>query len=703
MENKGQNLSEDKVIDSKERLKEITKETTLSDEAKNTIIRVIDTAAQSSDIEMKKRNILKAELSEGNYNPDVFDYYTRNYKQSSVDKWQVDELKSVLYDFKQNYPQIKQDFLQANKRISPRVSETNRSEPKAIESLNETSFSSRTPPQISSEPSEQDANILVKKRVVTETKTTTEYPESEELSRRKTYSEPSSNLKQGPLEEESAIPFRHAETTITHTIEEPTTYAERREINKFTEPESLTPKQLGRPLFNEGDIPIEEKHTKGKEFSRISEETTTGRPIMIQPDMPLSQTIHTMESEAPRLSEATTKVTELYQVYTITEPDTELSTRSIKVKLSHPEKIHAASYTVKTFPFGWSVKRSLNDFAWLRTCLVNTHPGVYAPPIPPTRVLRASKEESLLKDMRFLNYHMDAITHHPTLRKSPLLETFLKETDEMKFELFQKMMSNVKKPDAVENIPTADGVTMCNPSLSEEYSSIVDRYFEPSQNLVKNTKKTSEKTQEQLVSSSNSIKRLAGDTGSLRVMQGLSPENKTEADLYQILEEAMTSWSSYDMKRKNTLEKHLTAFFKYTLHETTPFKDLLKDRENHYKSYVKAERDLNARKDKLWTRGDVRNWELNPNDQSVDITVLQKDKTLAFTKMLHEDTNSVKKLRDMYAYHNYKLKEEAEWFANYKLNRNMREFENYARKEIKTANAQKLSWVTFIEKLNQIG
>jgi len=35
------------------------------------------------------------------------------------------------------------------------------------------------------------------------------------------------------------------------------------------------------------------------------------------------------------------------------------------------------SYTVKTAPFGWVVKRRFNDFFWLRETLHKLHPGVF--------------------------------------------------------------------------------------------------------------------------------------------------------------------------------------------------------------------------------------------------------------------------------------------------------------------------------------
>lgn len=291
---------------------------------------------------------------------------------------------------------------------------------------------------------------------------------------------------------------------------------------------------------------------------------------------------------------------------------------------------------------------------------MTNYPGIYVPPMPRSRLLGAFKEESLLKDMRFLNWHMDAVVHHPLLRRSLFVENFLREEDEMKFELYKKMTSTLPSHSNAENISTVDGIAYCNPSLSNEYANTVESYFDPSHKVTKDAKKQTQKVEGQLDYSAASIKKLASTTGDLRVMQGISPDNKTEVEMYKFLEDAFNSWAACELKRKKTLGKHLDAFFKYKHNEALPFKDLLKERDAALKLYTKSEGNLNSRKDKLWVKGDMKNWEMDPNDTQHDPNILQKDKTLAFAKMLHEETKGVRKLRDFYAYLNYKLKEEAE-------------------------------------------
>mmetsp|Transcript_4832 Transcript_4832/g.4701 ORF Transcript_4832/g.4701 Transcript_4832/m.4701 type:complete len:105 (+) Transcript_4832:946-1260(+) len=102
----------------------------------------------------------------------------------------------------------------------------------------------------------------------------------------------------------------------------------------------------------------------------------------------------------------------------------------------------------------------------------------------------------------------------------------------------------------------------------------------------------------------------------------------------------------------------MSTFFKYAYNEVTPLKDLIKERENWFQNYIKSEKKLIARKDKLWAQGDVNKWEIEVKDLSIDISALQENKELAFEKMLTQETKRVEKIKDMYAFYNYKLQEE---------------------------------------------
>lgn len=68
---------------------------------KQSLVDFLDASPISSDIKARisdviqstepdpnerKKKLLKSELSEGNYNPDIFDYYAKSYKQTTLDQ-----------------------------------------------------------------------------------------------------------------------------------------------------------------------------------------------------------------------------------------------------------------------------------------------------------------------------------------------------------------------------------------------------------------------------------------------------------------------------------------------------------------------------------------------------------------------------------------------------------------------------------------
>lgn len=81
---------------------------------------------------------------------------------------------------------------------------------------------------------------------------------------------------------------------------------------------------------------------------------------------------------------------------------------------------------------------------------------------------------------------------------------------------------------------------------------------------------------------------------------------------------------------------------------------------------------------------------------------MKTDKDVAIPKMLYKETKDVEKHKDMFGYHNYKLREESMWFIPFTTRRNIMELEVFANKEIKSHTKVKNVWVDFIERLDKI-
>lgn len=92
-------------------------------------------------------------------------------------------------------------------------------------------------------------------------------------------------------------------------------------------------KHHSRPDYNEGDEPLEETLSVSKHHDQAYQRTSTGKPIMVQPETSMSQSMQG-PVDLSRLSDATTRLTEIYTMKTSTMPITELSNIVARVSLS---------------------------------------------------------------------------------------------------------------------------------------------------------------------------------------------------------------------------------------------------------------------------------------------------------------------------------------------------------------------------------
>ena len=77
---------------------------------------------------------------------------------------------------------------------------------------------------------------------------------------------------------------------------------------------------------------------------------------------------------------------------------------------------------VYSYPMGWKVVRTLEDFKWLHTSLRNRFPGNYIVELPDVE----ATEDSRLNDQYMLNCYINHIVNSPSLLYSPELVEFLK-------------------------------------------------------------------------------------------------------------------------------------------------------------------------------------------------------------------------------------------------------------------------------------
>jgi hypothetical protein len=101
------------------------------------------------------------------------------------------------------------------------------------------------------------------------------------------------------------------------------------------------------------------------------------------------------------------------------------------------------------------------------------------------------------------------------------------------------------------------------------------------------------------------------------------------------------------------VRKHLVNFYKYSSLENEAFKELLKHRSNFGLNFVSKKKELIARKEKLFTGGDLSKWEILPQKlKEYSKDELLKNRVIAYDCMLPKETDQVNESRDLFAFYN---------------------------------------------------
>jgi len=144
-------------------------------------------------------------------------------------------------------------------------------------------------------------------------------------------------------------------------------------------------------------------------------------------------------------------------------------------------------YPVQSQPFNFTVKRTVEDFIWIRQILSTNFPGVYLPPFPPKRF--KSGGDSYSKQRYFLQRFINCIVRNPLLRRCSYLQSFLLEGETKVFAEVKKRSAKEKKISRLEEFWTLDGTIICDPFNDETEKVTVYEYINVTEAMKKRLKR----------------------------------------------------------------------------------------------------------------------------------------------------------------------------------------------------------------------
>lgn len=264
-------------------------------------------------------------------------------------------------------------------------------------------------------------------------------------------------------------------------------------------------------------------------------------------------------------------------------------------------------YKIETDPLNYVVQRRDNEFYTLRTQLRNQFPHILVPPLPaPTKKMtRKALDKREKQFQRFLH----AIVRCEELKSSLFLQSFLEIADLKEWQKAIKVFEKTKYGKSLHDLVTQEGeatVTLIQNSsvFATKMQSFADSYAILYQEIIDTTIELNEKSQELATTMYNLGKFL----------EQLSELNRMikcdrQQELFTWLSKMMTGTGNHIANLGDLVKVYLGSHLKYHMHEHESFRELLAVRETTKKAYIKKEKALIDKKERLFYNKDYKKWE----------------------------------------------------------------------------------------------
>ena len=328
----------------------------------------------------------------------------------------------------------------------------------------------------------------------------------------------------------------------------------------------------------------------------------------------------------------------------------------IKIKLGYPLVVEGGffsrgyvTYSINTIPFDLKVRKRYSDFVWLRDILCIIYPNMIVPPMPKKNYGSKFNEELISKRLRALERFLNGISIHPLLRNSQIFYDFLsnKEDD---FNRKKNEYNKIQSPQYINDYKTINGEA--NISLSyekEEYLKKIKEICINYQNDLSNITKAYKNVINTLNILSDEMKNISEIWNNLGKKSEEYLDNQNTIDSFYILSKLMSDWCDVEKKSALILNTEIKEYFRYIKNEFKSLEDLAIKTENNRNIFMKNSENLIYKKNNLFQIGNIHNWELD--EQNINDVNLLKDKEIAFTFMLPNETRKVLGEKNLFSFY----------------------------------------------------
>jgi len=307
---------------------------------------------------------------------------------------------------------------------------------------------------------------------------------------------------------------------------------------------------------------------------------------------------------------------------------------------------------------GYKVERKYTDFVELRDFLKKMYPGYIVPALPKSPPKKLSTE-ILSKYKERLQKFLDEILRHPLLRTNEIFTKFISEKDakiyeEFKLNLDKKLQSPIKE---VSQCITLEG------TANIEIDPIIES--ECSENLT-NSKKIKSDLQKLDILNDELMINIQNTSNTLSQISQIhaniaeSFSSAGAAGMFEqfvALGDVFGKISEMCKQIQGVYSLNFDKFYKDYTKQFNATDELLREWSQFLQYYQKLEKRLADKKEELFLKKQLDTWELK-EDCQYPVEMLKKNKEIAISQMLPNETNEVLKTKELYGYLCNKVPEE---------------------------------------------
>ena len=213
---------------------------------------------------------------------------------------------------------------------------------------------------------------------------------------------------------------------------------------------------------------------------------------------------------------------------------------------------------------------------------------------------------------------------------------------------------------------------------TNNYFTNINNYIKYQNEIIQNIQSNLYKFNSNIISACLNLEEVEKSFNNIYSFSQKVKLNDNISNVYLQYETFFKNWKRILMNEVIVIKEIVKSFFREIKGKSDNYSQLLDKQEYMKSDYINRSNKLNLKKETLYQKLDVKNFELKPFE-NIDNDLLYKDKKYAFEKMCYKETEELKNIKDLiqsYYYQNYiNFKDLINEFEKYYVN-NLRDFSN---------------------------